>query len=438
MNIFLKDIAKYKDQEVTIKGWVFNLRSSGKIAFLQLRDGSGFVQAIVELSNLKKIQGEKKGEEIWEQVNKITLETSIIITGQVTAHPKQAGIFELQVCDLQLVQIASEWPIGKKEHGPEFLLDQRHLWLRSQKQWAIQRVRNTVINAIYEYLNKQGFIKIDAPILTPTSCEGTTTLFEVPYFDLGSAYLSQSGQLYIEAAIFSHGRVFDFGPVFRAEKSKTRRHLTEFWMMDAEAAFVEHEENMKIQEELISFVATKVLSDNLVELQILERDIEPLKKIKPPFIRITHAEAVKKLQGLGSDIKEGEDLGGDDETLLTQDSAVPIFVEKWPKSIKAFYMRRDINNPNVVLGADLIAPEGFGEIIGGSERETDHEVLVARMKEENLPIEPFQWYLDLRKFGSVPHSGFGIGLERLVGWMCGTHHIRETIPFPRMINRLTP
>lgn len=438
MKIFLKDIAQYKDQTVTIKGWVFNLRSSGKIAFLQIRDGSGFIQAIVELGNLKKVQGDKKGEEIWEQVKKITLETSVIITGKVTAHPKQTGMFELQVSDLQILQIASEWPIGKKEHGPEFLLDQRHLWLRSNKQWAIQRIRNTVINAIYEYLNKQGFIKIDAPILTPTSCEGTTTLFEVPYFDLGSAYLSQSGQLYIEAAIFSHGRVFDFGPVFRAEKSKTRRHLTEFWMMDAEAAFVEHEENMKIQEELISFVATKVLSDNLVELQILERDIEPLKKIKPPFTRITHADAVKKLQSLGSDIKAGEDLGGDDETLLTKDSPVPIFVEKWPKSIKAFYMRRDAVNPNVVLGADLIAPEGFGEVIGGSERETDYDVLIKRMKEENLAIEPFQWYLDLRKFGSVPHSGFGIGLERLVGWMCGTHHIRETIPFPRMINRLTP
>lgn len=430
MKIFLKDIAKYKDQEVIISGWVFNLRSSGKITFLQIRDGSGFIQAVASQNELSV--------ETWEQVKKITIESSVVVTGKVMAHPKQTGVYELQVKDLQIVQVAAEWPIGKKEHGPEFLLDQRHLWLRSQKQWSIQRVRNTVINAIYEYLNKNGFIKIDAPILTPTSCEGTTTLFEVPYFDLGSAYLSQSGQLYIEAAIFAHGRVFDFGPVFRAEKSKTRRHLTEFWMMDAEAAFVEHEENMKIQEELISFVASKVLANNLVELQILERDIEPLKKIKPPFIRITHAEAVKKLQSLGSDIKSGEDLGGDDETLLTQDSPVPIFVEKWPKSIKAFYMRRDPNDSNVVLGADLIAPEGFGEVIGGSERETDYEVLIKRMQEENLAVEPFQWYLDLRKYGSVPHSGFGIGLERLVGWMCGTHHIRETIPFPRMINRLTP
>lgn len=438
MNVFLRDIAKYKDQEVTIRGWVFNLRSSGKIFFLQIRDGSGFIQAIVELSNLKKIKGEQQGEELWKQVKKITIESSIIITGLVTAHPKQTNVFELQVSDLQIVQVAAEWPIGKKAHGPDFLLDQRHLWLRSNKQWAIQRIRNTVINAIYEYLNKEGFIKIDAPILTPTSCEGTTTLFSVPYFDLGNAYLSQSGQLYIEAAIFSHGRVFDFGPVFRAEKSKTRRHLTEFWMMDAEAAFVEHEENMIIQEELISYVVAKVLANNLAELKILERDVESLKKIKPPFIRITYAEAVKKLQSLGSDIKFDEDLGGDDETLLTKDSLLPVFVEKWPKAIKAFYMRRDPNNPEVVLGADLIAPEGFGEIIGGSERETNYELLVNRMKEEGLAIEPFQWYLDLRRFGSVPHSGFGIGLERLIGWLCGTHHIRETIPFPRMINRLTP
>jgi asparaginyl-tRNA synthetase len=430
MYIFLKNIADFKDQEVTIKGWVYNLRSSGRIAFLQIRDGGGFIQVIIEKSGVS--------EDVWEQTKKITLESSVVVTGKVTPHPKQSDVFELQVSNLETIQLADEYPIGKKEHGPEFLLDKRHLWLRSNKQWAIQRVRNTVINAIYEYLNNQGFIKIDSPILTPTSCEGTTTLFEVPYFDLGSAYLSQSGQLYIEAAIFSHGRVFDFGPVFRAEKSKTRRHLTEFWMMDAEAAFVEHEENMQIQEQLISFVATQVVENNQSELAILERDIEPLKKIKPPFLRITHAEAVKKLQSLGSDIKDKEDLGGDDETLLTKGSSLPVFVEKWPKEIKAFYMRRDLKNSDLVLGADLIAPEGFGEIIGGSERETDYDVLIERMKEENLPIEPFQWYLDLRKYGSVPHSGFGIGLERLVGWMCGTHHIRETIPFPRMINRLTP
>ncbi|MFH2136671.1 MAG: amino acid--tRNA ligase-related protein, partial [Patescibacteria group bacterium] len=296
----------------------------------------------------------------------------------------------------------------------------------------------TVINATYEYFNQNGFIKIDTPILTPTACEGTTTLFEVPYFDLEKAYLAQSGQLYLEAAAMSFGRCFDFGPTFRAEKSKTRRHLTEFWMMDAEAVFVNHEGNMKIQEELICHIVARVLEKNKKELEILERDISKLEKVKAPFGRITYYEAIKKVQSLGSDIKDGEDLGADDETLLTQDSDVPIFVEKWPRQIKAFYMKRDQKNPGLVLGSDLIAPEGHGEIIGGSEREDNYDLLLARMKEEKMSLEDFQWYLDLRKYGSVPHSGFGYGLERLTGWMCGIHHIRETIPFPRMINRLRP
>jgi asparaginyl-tRNA synthetase len=287
-------------------------------------------------------------------------------------------------------------------------------------------------------LNKNDFIKIDSPILTPVSCEDTTTLFETDYFDLGKAYLSQSGQLYLEAAIFSVGKCFDFGPTFRAEKSKTRRHLTEFWMMDAEAAFVDHEENMRIQEELITFIVQKVLKKNLYELDILERDIEPLKKIKPPFGRMTHAEAVKKLQKMGSDIKDGEDLGGDDETLITKHSNVPIFIEKWPKQIKAFYMKLDADNPVLVLGSDLIATEGAGEIAGGSQREDDYDTLLKRMKECNMPTKDFQWYLDLRKYGSVPHSGFGIGLERIVKWITKVAHVRETIPFPRMINRLKP
>ncbi len=430
MHVFLKDISNYKNKEVTLKGWVFNLRSSGKITFLQVRDGTGFIQAIVEKSSVC--------DEVWNQAQIVTLESSVVITGQITEHPKHKGEFELQVKSLAIINLSKEYPIGKKDHGPEFLLDNRHLWLRSRKQWAIQRVRNTVINSIYGHLNSQGFIKIDSPILTPTACEGTTTLFEVPYFDLGSAYLTQSGQLYLEAAIFSHGRVFDFGPVFRAEKSKTRRHLTEFWMMDAEAAFVEHEENMRIQENLISYIIGQVLEKNDTELKILERDIAPLQKVKPPFGRLTHAEAVKKLKILGSKIGDKDDLGADDETKLTEDSEVPIFVERWPKEIKSFYMKRDSNNPNIVLGADLIATEGFGEIIGGSERETDYDVLLTRMKQEKLSLKAFQWYLDLRQFGSVPHSGFGIGLERLTGWLTGVRHIRETIPFPRMINRLTP
>lgn len=427
--ILLKDISQYLGQEVMVRGWIYNFRSSGSIFFLQVRDGSGFIQAIVSKKEV--------AAEIWEVCEKITMETSVEISGTVSKHPKKEE-YELQVKDLKIVQIAEEYPIGKKEHGPEFLLDLRHLWLRSSKQWATLRVRNTVINATYEYFNQNGFIKIDTPILTPTACEGTTTLFEVPYFDLGKAYLAQSGQLYLEAAVMSFGRCFDFGPTFRAEKSKTRRHLTEFWMMDAEAAFVNHEGNMKIQEELICYIVEKVLEKNRKELEILERDISKLEKVKAPFGRITYTEAIKKVQALGSDIKDGEDLGADDETLLTQDSDVPIFVEKWPRQIKAFYMKRDPENPEFVLGSDLIAPEGHGEIIGGSEREDNYDLLLSRMKEEKMPLADFEWYLDLRKYGSVPHSGFGYGLERITGWMCGIHHIRETIPFPRMINRLRP
>jgi len=426
--ITISKALEFVGQKVQIQGWVYNFRSSGSICFLQTRDGSGALQAIVNKAEVSA--------ETWSVCEKLTIESSVELTGKITKHPKKEE-YELQVSDIKIVQVAEEYPIGKKEHGPDFLLDMRHLWLRSPKQWAIMRVRNTVINAIYEFLNKQGFIKIDSPILTPNACEGTTELFPIDYFDLGQAFLSQSGQLYIEAAIFAHGRVFDFGPVFRAEKSKTRRHLTEFWMMDAEAAFVEHGENMNIQEQLICFVISKVLADNQKELEILERDIEPLKKIKAPFIRLTHAEAVKKLRQLGSDIKEDDDLGADDETLLTKDSETPIFVEKWPAKIKAFYMKRD-GSGQVALCDDLIATEGFGEVIGGSQREDDYETLLKRVKEHKLPLSDFQWYLDLRKYGSVPHSGFGIGLERLVGWMCGVHHIRETIPFPRMINRIRP
>ncbi len=428
--IFIKDIANYKDREVLLKGWVYNFRSSGSIAFLQFRDGSGFIQAIVSKDDVPL--------EVWENVGKITMESSVELSGRVSQHPKKEDVFELQVSDIKILQIAEEYPISKKEHGPDFLLDNRHLWLRSPKQWAIQRVRNTIINATYEYFNANAFIKIDSPILTPTSCEGTTELFEINYFDEQKAYLSQTGQLYIEAAIMSHGRVFDFGPVFRAEKSKTRRHLTEFWMMDAEAAFVDHKENMKMQEELVSYIVKTVLERNKKELEILERDIEALKKVKAPFYRMTHKEAVAKLREMGSDIKEDEDLGADDETMLTEKYDKPIFVEKYPAKIKAFYMKPDPEDASRVLCADLLAPEGFGEVIGGSQRIDDYDLLLKKLKEFNLPVEPFQWYLDLRKYGSVEHSGFGFGLERLTGWICGVRHVRETIPFPRMINRLNP
>lgn len=426
---FIRDLSKFVGRPVTVRGWIYNFRSSGKIAFLQLRDGSGFCQAIVSRS--------EAGEEVWEAVSRVTLETSAIVSGTVSKHPKKEE-YELQVSGLQLLQTPADYPIGKKGHGPDFLLENRHLWLRAPRQWAIQRVRHTITAATHAWMEAHEYLKIDAPILTPAACEGTTTLFEVPYFDLGKAYLSQSGQLYLEAAIFAHGRCYDFGPVFRAEKSKTRRHLTEFWMMDAEAAFVEHDENLKIQEALITFIVKKVLEKNRAELAILERDTAALEKISPPFYRLTHAEVVRKIKELGGAMKPDEDLGGDEETLLSNAFDKPLFVEKYPASVKAFYMKRDSANPELALCADLIAPEGYGEIIGGSQREENIEVLLKRLQEHGLKREAFEWYLDLRKYGSVPHSGFGFGLERLVSWICKLEHVREAIPFPRTIYRLTP
>lgn len=435
--ILIKDLAQHKNETVSIRGWVFNVRSSGKIIFLQIRDGSGFVQAIVEEKSLRSKLGDK-ADAIWESASKITLETSVELTGLVSEHPKKPGVFELQVGDVGVFQYAPEYTIGKKEHGPDFLLDNRHLWIRSDRQWAILRIRAGIYGFIEEWLKSHGYTRFDSPILTPSACEGTTTLFGIDYFDLGQAFLSQSGQLYLEAAISSLGRVYDFGPVFRAEKSKTRRHLTEFWMMDAEAAFVEHEENMQIQESLVSFVIEGVLRDYKHELALVERDTAPLEKVKAPFYRLTHREAVKKLQELGSNIEQGSDLGADDETLLTNQYDKPIFIEKYPSDVKAFYMKRDPKDSSVVLCNDLLAPEGYGEIFGGSQREDSYDELIKRLKEHNLKVEDFQWYLDTRKFGSVPHSGFGIGLERLVAWICGLKHVRETIPFPRMITRKTP
>ena len=433
VGVMAKLIAEFPElvgQEVTIKGWAYNVRSSGKIAFLQIRDGSGFVQAVVVQSVVD--------ESSWKAATEVTQESSLSVTGEVTKHPKQDGVYELQVAKLEVIQKAEEYPIGKKEHGPDFLLDQRHLWLRAPSQWAVQRVRDEIITATYDWFHQNNFVKFDSPILTPSVCEGTTELFEIDYFEERKAYLSQSGQLYLEAAIASFGRVYDFGPVFRAEKSKTRRHLTEFWMMDAEMAFVEHEENLKIQEELVSYIVKRVLENRVAELKILERDVEPLKKVQAPFERMTHAEAIKILRENGSDIGDMDDLGADDETMLTKMHDKPIFIEKYPAEVKAFYMKRDPEDPTRALCADLLAPEGYGEIIGGSQREDDYDELLKRIREHNLLEETFSWYLDLRKYGSVPHSGFGYGLERLVAWICGLHHVRETIPFPRMINRLEP
>lgn len=433
----ISDIQHFVGQEIELRGWCYNFRSSGKIFFLQFRDGSGRVQVVYSKADLS--------EEQWDVLQQLRLESSVIIRGLVKEDSRSPSGYELEGRAIEAIQIADEgYPIGKKEHGPDFLLDHRHLWLRSESQWAVQRVRDQIIRSTYAWFSEQGFTKFDTPILTPTSCEGTTELFEMDYFsseeegDASKAYLAQSGQLYLEAGIMSLGRAFDFGAVFRAEKSKTRRHLTEFWMMDAEAAFVEHEENMKIQEELICRIVQDALANCAYELKVLERDIEPLKKVQAPFERMTHAQAVQKLREMGSDIGDMDDLGADDETMLTKQYDRPIFLEKYPAAVKAFYMKRDPQDPTRVLNNDLLAPEGYGEIIGGSQREDDYETLMKRIEEHQLDPKPFEWYLDLRRYGSVPHSGFGYGLERIVAWVCGLHHVRETIPFPRMINRLTP
>ncbi len=429
IKVLINDLKNHLGEEVEINGWVSNLRSSGKIAFWQMRDGSGFAQAVLSADVLN--------EEQWALVNSVTQESSVKLIAEVTKHPKKEE-YELQVKDLSIYQISIDWPIGNKDHGIDFLMDNRHLWLRAKRQWAIQRVRNTLIQATYQYFNTHDFTKIDSPILTPNAGENTTDLFKVKYFD-DEAYLSQTGQLYLEAALPAHGRVYDFGPTFRAEKSKTRRHLTEFWMMDAEMAFTNLTDNLAIQESLIKFMIKAVLEINQAELEILERDTTILKNVVDKnFYRMTHADAVKELQAMGSDIKEDEDLGGDDETLLTKKYDNPIFVTNYPAKIKAFYMSRNAEHPDWAECVDLLAPEGYGEIIGGSQREEDYETLKQRVIDFGLKAEDYQWYLDLRKYGTVPHGGFGFGLERIVTWVCGLEHVRESIPFARTIYRLWP
>ena len=429
--ITLKEIQAHIGEEVKLRGWVRNYRkSSSKLRFVIFRDAYSDIQAVASKPDM--------GEENFEKVKQISLESSVELIGVPQEHPKREGVYEFQLKDINIIGKSENYPIGKKEHGADFLLSHRHLWLRSKKQNAVLKIRHTVYFAICEYLNKNDFYRFDSPILTPNASEGTTTLFEVPYFDLGSAFLSQSGQLYLEAGIMSLGKVYDFGPVFRAEKSKTRKHLTEFWMMDAEAAFVEHDENMNIQEELIRYVVRTVIERNFKELEILGRDIEQLKRVDAPFKRMTHREVIDMLKNKDVEIDYLDDFGAPEEEMITVGSDVPVFVERWPKEIKSFYMKRDDENPDLVLGADLIAPEGFGEIIGGSQREDDHDILLGRIKKEGYDVKDYQWFLDLRKYGSVPHSGFGIGLERLIQWMSGIRYIREVIPFPRMINRINP
>jgi len=428
-DILLRDAAKHAGETVTVKGWTFNVRSSGAIAFLQLRDGSGFVQAVVKKDVVSP--------ESWTAATDATIESSAIVTGTLKADPRSASGFELQASEVALVSKAGEYPIGKKEHGPDFLLDQRHLWIRAARQQAILRVRSEIEQAMRDFFYERQFTLTDAPVFTPAACEGTTDLFEVAYFE-DKAYLTQSGQLYLEATAAALGRVYTFGPAFRSEKSKTRRHLTEFWMLEAEAVFIDQEENMKLQEELVAYVVKRVLERRADDLKTLERDVTLLEKCTAPFPRLSYDEAIKKLQELGSDVKWGDDLGADDETILTKQFEKPVFIYGYPTEIKAFYMKPDPKNPKVALNADLLAPEGYGEIIGGSQRIDDLQLLEKRIEAHKLPKESFQWYLDLRRYGSVPHSGFGIGLERTVAWICKLDHVRETIPFPRLLNRIQP
>ena len=430
MQTFIKDLSQKVGEEVTLKGWLNNKRSSGKIAFLEIRDGSGFVQAVAVKESLPA--------EVWDVVEKLTQESSLEVTGKVTKHPKQEGVFELQVVSCKLYSLASEYPIAKKDHGPEFLMDNRHLWLRSKHQWAILRIRHLVKAGLQEYFNGQGYVELDTPIFTPTSCEGTTDLFEVNYFDR-KAYLTQNGQLYLEAMCMAFGRVYDLCPNFRAEKSKTRKHLTEFWSLNPEIAFIEHEESLKIQEASIKYVVKYVLEHGQEELALLERDLLELQSVvNKPFVHYEYGEAIAELKKRGSDIEYGHDLGADDEELLTKDSDVPVIVKNWPKNIKPFYMKGHPTDSKLVLNADVLASRGFGEIIGGSQREDDYQTMLDNIKAAGLPVETLEWYLDLRRYGSVPHCGFGIGIERITRWISGIHHIRETISFPRMLNRLEP
>lgn len=425
----IKNLGRYIGQQVTIQGWLYNKRSSGKIAFLIIRDGSGLVQGIVAK--------QEAGEEIWEKAGRLTQESSVKVTGLVKEEPRSAGGYELQVTALEIVHIAEEYPITHKEHGVDFLQDRRHLWIRTPRQAAILRIRSEIEHAFRDFFYQRDFVLADAPIITPAACEGTTTLFELDYHG-DKAFLSQSGQLYNEATALALGRIYCFGPTFRAEKSKTRRHLLEFWMIEAEMAYFDIEDNMKLQEEMVYFVIQRVLEKCEKELKVIERDIEKLKAIQLPFPRISYTDAAQILKNAGEEFTWGEDFGAPHETIISSHFNAPVFVHRYPTAIKAFYMKPDPDNPDVVLGADLLAPEGYGEIIGGGQRIDDLKLLEARIAEHKLPPEAFQWYLDLRRYGSVPHSGFGLGIERTVAWLCGLEHIRETIPFPRMLHKMYP
>ena len=430
--ISIEEAGKYEGQQVTIRGWLYNLRESGKLMFPIFRDGTGIIQGVCAL---------KENPEAFEALKGLTQESSVIVAGKIRAEQRAPGGFEIGVSKIQVLQKVSEaqpYPIQLKEHGVDFLLDHRHLWIRTPRQASILRIRAEAIRAARNFMDSQGYILTDAPMFTPAACEGTSTLFEVNYIDDQKAYLTQSGQLYIEATAMALGKVYTFGPTFRAEKSKTRRHLTEFWMLEPEAAYADLGDMMNLAEGLVSAVVQSVLKNKSRELELLKRDTKKLENVKPPFPCISYEEAIGILNKHNNPTKFGDDIGGDEETIVSNEFDRPVMVHRYPASIKAFYMQPDPERPDLALAFDMLAPEGYGEIIGGSQRIHDYDLLVKRLHEYKLPEEPFQWYLDLRRYGSVPHAGFGLGLERTVAWICGTEHIREVIPFPRMIYRVYP
>jgi asparaginyl-tRNA synthetase len=433
---YINQLSNHVGDQVTLKGWLYNLRSSGKILFPQLRDGSGVVQCVVLKNSI--------APEIWETLKGLGQESALTIRGTVRADSRAPGGYEIDVVDAEVLQQVHDYPITPKEHGTEFLMDHRHLWLRSRRQHAILKVRHTVVQAVRNFLDNDGFTLCDAPIFTPAACEGTTTLFEVDYFEGEKAYLTQSGQLYNEATAAAFGKVYCFGPTFRAEKSKTRRHLTEFWMVEPEMAFARLDDVLALAERMLAYIAARVLEDRSEELKLLERDTAKLEAIVPPFPRIHYDDAVKLLQeGFAKGLVEskfewGGDFGAPDETYISSQFDRPVMVHHYPAAIKAFYMARDAERPELALGVDVLAPEGYGEVIGGGERATSLEFLQEQLALHDLPEEAFQWYLDLRRYGTIPHAGFGMGIERCTAWMCGIEHVRETIPFPRMLYRIRP
>jgi asparaginyl-tRNA synthetase len=426
----VSELRDHAGQSVTVRGWVSTTRSSGRIAFLVLRDGTGTVQCVLSRTEV--------ADAVWQAFQGLTQEATVAVTGTVREEPRSPGGYELGATGLQLLGASPDFPITPKEHGTQFLFEHRHLWLRSRRQVAIARVRHEIVQAIRDFYYERDFVLVDTPILTGAIGEEAGNLFSTEYFDLGKAYLAQTGQLYVEAGAAAHGKVYCFGPTFRAEKSKTRRHLTEFWMVEPEVAFADSNDNMRLQEEFVSYLVARALDRRKEELKELERDTAALERVTAPFPRISYTDAVSRLNGLGSDIRWGHDLGGDDETLLAKEYDRPVFVYNYPKQVKAFYMKENPDDPRTVLNNDCLAPEGYGEIIGGSQREDDYDRLLARIKEQGLDPESYRWYLDLRKYGTFVHSGFGLGVERTVAWITGIPHIRETIAFPRQIHRLYP